>query len=191
MTTTATATPTAPAATEAAFDCPGNYVAAVPSTLRCSKCNRVLAVKDAKRTPTGYVCPYYVKARVATFYNAGPQHYVVAGLIALMLGVVLGFVLQLVGRIGFFAIILTIFIGPAAGGLIAEAVRRALKGMGNARGQYTWLVAAIATAVGAAVFTILPPLVLLLAGSPNFLFALIPTAGLVLAIGTLVARLRI
>jgi hypothetical protein len=190
MTTDIPAIPT-PAETAAAFDCPGNYVAAVPSTLRCSKCNRVLAVKDAKRTPTGYVCPYYVKARVATFYNAGPQHYVVAGLIALVLGVVLGFVLRLVGGIGFFAIILTIFIGPAAGGLIAEAIRRALKGMGNVRGQYTWLVAAIATAIGAAVFTVLPPLVFLLAGSPNFLFALIPAAGLVLAIGALVARLRI
>jgi hypothetical protein len=188
MNPTTTAAPAPP--TDVAFDCPGNYVASVPSTLRCSKCNRVLAVKDAQRTPTGYVCPYYVKARVSTFYNARPEHYLVAGLIALVLGVALGFVLQLVGRIGFFALILTFFIGPAAGGLIAEAIRRALKAMGNVRGQYTWLVAAICTVIGAAIFAVLPPLLLLLAGSPGFLFALIPFVGLVLAVGTVVARLR-
>lgn len=175
---------------EVPFDCPGNYVASVPSTLRCSKCNRVLAVKDAVRTPTGHVCPYYVKSRVATFYNAQPQHYIVAALIAFVLGIGVGIALQLVGRIGFFAIILTIFVGPAAGGLVAEAVRRTLKAMGNARGQYIWLTAAIAMVIGAAFFTVLPPLFALLAGSPNFIFALIPAAGLVMAVGTLVARMR-
>jgi hypothetical protein len=187
-TNTAPTTTSTPA--EVPFDCPGNYVAAVPSALRCSKCNRVLAVKDAVRTPTGHVCPYYVKSRVATFYNAKPEHYIVAALIAFVLGIGVGIALQLVGRIGFFAIILTIFIGPAAGGLVAEAIRRALKAMGNARGQYIWLTAAIAMVVGAAFFTVLPPLFALLAGSPGFLFALIPLAGLVMAVGTLVARMR-
>src|SRR6266545_2828027 len=57
------------------FDCP--YQASGPTTLRCAKCNRPLMAKDARRTPTGYVCPYYIKARVATFYNASPEHYVI------------------------------------------------------------------------------------------------------------------
>jgi len=61
------------------FACPGNYVAPQPSSLRCAKCGRPLDVKDARYTPTGYVCPYYVKARVATFYNAGFVHYLVVG----------------------------------------------------------------------------------------------------------------
>jgi len=169
------------------FGCPGDYRAATPSTLRCSKCDRPLAVKDAQRTPTGYVCPYYVKARVATFYTAGPRQYALAILVAFVLGVGIGFVLQLVGRIGFFALILTIFIGPAAGGLVAEAIRRV---NGKERGQYIWLAAAIAMAVGAAYFTVLPVLFALLVGSPGFIFALIPVAGLVLAVTTLVARLR-
>jgi hypothetical protein len=193
MSSTNPATPTVTSNTPAAevpFDCPGSYVASVPSALRCSKCNRVLAVKDAVRTPTGHVCPYYVKSRVATFYNAKPEHYIVAGVIALVLGIGVGLALQLVGSIGFFAIILTIFIGPAAGGLVAEAVRRVLKAMGNARGQYIWLTAAIAMVVGAAFFTILPALFLVLRGSPSFLFALIPVAGLVMAVATLVARMR-
>lgn len=185
-----TAAPASPSVLDAdtAFDCPGNYQTPTPSSLRCSKCNRPLAVKDAQRTPTGYVCPYYVKARVATFYTAGPQQYVLAALIALGLGIVLGAVLQFAGRIGFFAFLLMLFIGPAAGGLIAEAVRRAV---GKNRGQYIWLVAAIATAVGAAYFVVLPAVFSLLAGSPSFIFRLIPIVGLVIAITTLVARLRI
>lgn len=166
--------------------CP--YVASGPTTLRCSKCNRPLMPKDARRTPTGYVCPFYIKARVATFYNAQPIHYVIGGAIALGLGVVGGFVLQLVGSIGFFAIILSAFVGPIVGGVVAEAIRRAL---GKTRGQYMWLVAAISMGVGAAYFTILPPIVFLLAGSPRFIFALIPVLGLALAIGALVARMRV
>ncbi|MCS7059638.1 MAG: hypothetical protein RMN25_00595 [Anaerolineae bacterium] len=167
-------------------NCP--YVASGPTALRCSKCDRPLMPKDARRTPTGYVCPYYVKARVATFYNAQPIHYLIGGAIAFGLGIIGGWVLQLVGSIGFFAIILSAFVGPIVGGVVAEAVRRVL---GKTRGQYMWLVAAIAMAVGATWFTILPPIVLLLAGSPAFIFALIPVLGLALAIGSLIARLRI
>ena len=170
-----------------AFDCPGNYRAANPSTLRCAKCNRPLDVKDARLTPTGYVCPYYIKARVATFYTAGPRQYVVAVAIALVLGFGAGLVLQLVGQVSFFGLILTLFVGPAAGGLVAEAIRRA---NGKDRGQYIWLAAAIGLAVGAFPFTILPALIALLLGSPGFIFALIPIAGLVLAVGTLASRLR-
>jgi len=112
----------------------------------------------------------------------------VAVLIAFVLGLGIGFVLQLIGHVGFFAIILTLFVAPAAGGIVAEAIRRV---NGKNRGQYVWLAAAIALAIGSAPFTILPPLVGLLAGSPSFLFALIPVVGLALTISTLVARLRI
>jgi hypothetical protein len=168
------------------FDCP--YQATGPTTLRCSKCNRPLMPKDARRTPTGYVCPYYVKARVATFYNASPVHYVIVAGVALVLGVVAGLALRLVGGIGFFSIILTLFAGPLIGGIIAEGIRRVL---GKTRGQYFWLAAAIGTVVGAAWFVVLPVLAQFLAGSPGALFALIPVVGLGLAVSTLVARMRI
>src|SRR6266542_2828821 len=120
------------------FNCP--YVASGPTTLRCSKCNRPLMAKDAVRTPTGYVCPFYVKARVATFYNARVEHYVIVAVVALVLGAVAGFVLSFLGRIGFFAIIITLFAGPIIGGVAAEVIRRALP---RVRGQYFWLTAAI------------------------------------------------
>ena len=144
--------------------------------------------KDAKRTPTGYVCPYYVKARVATFYNAQPIHYVIAGAIAFGLGIAGGFVLRLVGTIGFFSIILTLFVAPIIGGVVAEAIRRALR---RTRGQHMWLVAAVAFVIGAAYFVILPPILLALSGSPNFIWALIPAGGLVLAVSTMIARMRV
>jgi hypothetical protein len=178
----------ATASADATFDCPGNYIAGAPTTLRCAKCNRPLAVKDAKRTPTGYVCPYYVKARVATFYTAGVKEYALAIIVAFVLGIGVGFVLRLVGSIGLFSLILTIFIGPAAGGLVAEVVRRLV---GKNRGQYIWLASAIALVAGSAIFTIVPPLALLLSGSSRFLFALIPAAGVVMAASTLAVRLRI
>ncbi len=168
------------------FDCP--YVAGGPTTLRCSKCNRPLMARDAVRTPTGYVCPFYVKARVATFYNARVEHYVIVAVVAFVLGVVSGFALNILGNIGFFAIILILFGGPIIGGVVAEVIRRVL---GRTRGQYFWLTAAIAMVVGA-LFTILPALLrFLFVPSIGSLFALIPVVGLGLAVSTLIARMRV
>ncbi len=184
----ATGIPAATGAAQSPYDIECQYVATAPTTLRCSKCNRPLMTKDARRTPTGYVCPYYVKARVATFYTAKPEQYVIVALVALVLGAVGGFVLRLIGNIGLFAIIITLFAGPAMGGLVAEAIRRVL---GKVRGQYFWLTAAIAFVVGAAYFTVLPVLVLFLVVSPSALFALIPVVGVGLAVSTMIARMRI
>jgi hypothetical protein len=168
-------TPAATTDTPAAFDCPGNYIAGAPTTLKCAKCTRPLLVKDAKRTPTGYVCPYFIKARVATFYNATPLQHVLVALLTIPIGIATGWIL---GRLGGFLIWILFLIAPAAGGAIAEIVRRVFKGV---RGQYFWLVAAIGTGLGAAG-------ALLLGGfGLNDIFAII---GLVLMIGALIARLR-
>jgi hypothetical protein len=170
--------------------CEYGYTAGGPTNLKCAKCELPLMVKDAKRTPTGYVCPNYVKGRVAMAYNANATHYVVAVLIALVLGAVAGVALNLVAGISIFSIILMTFAGPFAGGVIAEAIRRTLKAMGNARGQNIWLASAIGVGIGAAPFILLPALAILLRGG----FALSPLIaiyGLVVTIGTLVARLRI
>jgi hypothetical protein len=170
--------------------CEYGYTASGPTKLKCAKCELPLMVKDAKRTPTGYVCPNYVKGRIAMAYNANTTHYVVAVVIALVLGAVAGFALNLVAGVGFFSIILMTFAGPFAGGVIAEAIRRTLKAMGNARGQYIWLAAAIAVGIGAAAVILLPALGIL-PGRGFGLNLLIAGYGLVVALGTLVARLRI
>ena len=170
------------------FDCPGNYQAPLPTNLRCSKCNRPLAVKDAKRTPTGYVCPYFVKARVATFYNASPLQHVLVGALAIPIGIVVGLGLSVLGRIGFFSIILTMTAAPAAGAGIAELIRRIFKGT---RGQYFWLAASIGVVIGSAWFTVLPLLLGLLAGNFGSIWALIPLVGLGILVSAMVARMRL
>jgi hypothetical protein len=170
-----------------AFDCPGSYVAPTPTNLRCSKCSRPLAVKDAVRTPTGYVCPYYVKARVATFYNATPlQHALVFGM-TLVIGIIVGLGLQLVSGIPFLSIIILLAAAPAAGAGIAELVRRAFKGV---RGQYFWAAATAGILLGAAVFVVLPLLFTLLNGRLPGLGTLLQLLGLGLLISTLIARMR-
>ena len=168
--------------------CDYGYLAGGPTTLRCARCERPLMVKDAQRTPTGYVCPNYVRGRVAMFYNANALHYVIVFVVALLGGVVAGLALQLISRIGFFSLIIMFVAAPAIGAGIAEVIRRAL---GKNRGQYFWLAATIAVILGAAWFVILPPLFGLLAGSPNFLFALIPILGLGILISAMIARMRI
>ncbi len=171
--------------------CEYGYRASAPTTLKCAKCTRPLMVKDARQTPVGYVCPNYVKGRIASAYNAGPQHYVVAGVIALVMGVIAGFALSLVSNVGFFGFILMTFVGPAAGGIIAEAIRIPLKKMGKARGQYIWLVAAICVGIAASPFLLLPALLALLSGSLSFIGSAIGLYGLAVTIATLIARLRI
>ncbi len=172
-----------------AFDpetCP--YVAGAETTLRCAKCSRPLLVKDANRTPVGYVCPNFVRGRVATFYNANTVDYVIVAVVAGLGGVAAGLALRLISGIGFFGIYLTLIAGPALGGAIAEVIRRALN---KRRGQHSWIVASIATVIGAAPFAVLPGLAGLLSGSLNGLFALIPAVGLGVLVSTLIARLRI
>jgi hypothetical protein len=67
-------------------------------------------------------------------------------------------------------------------------IRRVL---GKRRGQYFWLVAAIAMVIGASVFTVLPALFGLLSMSINAIYSLIPLVGLGLAVSALIARMRI
>lgn len=136
-------------------------------------------VKDAQRTPVGYVCPYYVKSRVSRFYTAGTSHYVIAGVLSVICGIGLGFLLRLVGSTAF-SLYIMLFGGPAVGGVIAEIIRRSLQ---KKRGKYIWLVSAIGVVLGAGVFVVLP----LLFGNIGSLWGLI---GLALAIGTMIARLR-
>ncbi len=170
--------------------CP--YVASGETTLRCAKCSRPLMLKDATRTPVGYVCPNYVRGRRARFFNAKPADYVVTGVVAFFGGMIGGFILSLVGGsiIGFLA---AFFGGPILGGGVAEVLRRALN---KRRGEYTWLIAAVALIVGGLLLPLMPILLSLLAGSPRFglgnLIGLaVPGIGLALGAGTLVARLRI
>jgi hypothetical protein len=144
------------------------------------------------RTPVGYRCKECVSAQQQVFY-AGfqPSYYLIAGIIALPLSLLAGW---LIPRLGWYAI----FLGPVVGGGIAEVARWAIR---RKRGQYTWLVVCGSIVVGALPTLLLSLLSLLgvVAGRPG---ALTYLAGgimrmvwlgvyLVTATGAAYARLRV
>ena len=114
----------------------------VETRLRCNKCGKPICIKCAKRTPVGFRCPECLREQQAVFYTATPLDYGIAVVVALALAVVAGVVMSHLGW--FFAI----FLGPVIGGLIAEAVRRAI---GRRRGRWIPLVVLICVVAGAAI----------------------------------------
>ncbi len=125
----------------------------VETRLRCNKCGRPICTRCAVRTPVGYRCKKCISAQQRAFY-AGfqPGYYLVAGVVALPLSLLAGW---LIPRLGWY----TVFLGPVVGGGIAEAARWAI---GRKRGEYTWLVVCGSIVVGA--FPVLLTFFLPLAG---------------------------
>jgi hypothetical protein len=134
----------------------------VETRLRCNKCSQPICSRCAVRTPVGYRCRDCVNAQQRVFYTGfRPSDYVIAGVVALPLSLVAGW---LIPRLGWYAILL----GPLVGGGIAEAARWATR---RRRGKYTWLVVC-----GSIVFGALPLLIVsllsligLLVGTPGVL----------------------
>lgn len=107
--------------------------------LRCNKCDRPICSECSVLTPTGYRCKECIAGQQKVFETAGTWDIPMAVVIALILSAAGSFVASL---LGFFAI----FIGPIAGVLIAEAVRRAVK---KRRSRALYTAAAWAALVGA------------------------------------------
>ena len=168
--------------------------------LRCNSCGRAMCTQCAVHTPVGYRCKECVREQQGAYYNAASTDYVIAGVVALVLGAIGAVV---VGLFGFF---IAFFIAPVAGAIIGDVVHRAV---GRRRGRYTWLVAAGGIVIGAIVPRLLPALALLSAlaasggalsaeaGAPSPLtFLLAPFANpalwiyLVMATGAAIGRLR-
>ena len=87
-------------------------------TLRCSRCGKPISPAEAVQTPTGYRCRECVRQQQKVFDTSRP--------LDLVLGFVIAAALSLVGsylttRIGYF----TFLLAPAAGVVVAEAVRMA------------------------------------------------------------------
>lgn len=112
----------------------------VETRLRCNKCGQPICTRCAVPTPVGYRCRKCVSAQQRAFYaDFRPGHYLIAAAVALPLSLVAGW---LIPRLGWY----TIFLGPVAGGGVAEAARWAI---GRKRGAYTWLVVCGSIVVGA------------------------------------------
>ena len=118
------------------------------TTLRCNKCGRPMCTACAVRTPVGYRCRECVREQQDTYFTAVPTDYLLAGIIALVLGAI-GAVFA--SAIGFFYF--AFLIGPAAGALIADLTHRAV---GRRRGRYTWLVVGGGIVLGALLVKLMP-----------------------------------
>lgn len=107
--------------------------------LRCNNCGRYICAKCAQRTPVGYRCPECIRNQQDVFFTMTPANYAIGGGVAFALTVPIVWVLAQL------PLLLLILIGIPAGGLVSEAVHRALR---RKRGRYTYLVVAGAVVAG-------------------------------------------
>jgi hypothetical protein len=150
--------------------------------LRCNRCGKPICAKCAVRTDVGFRCPDCVRQQQDKFYTGGGLDYVIAVIIALPLSLIAAVVFTfLIARIGFFSWIISFFAAPATGGIIAEAVRRAVS---RRRSRYLSTVVAACLALGVAPFLLLTLL------SGNWFGLIVPGILLFFGVGTIVARLR-
>lgn len=150
------------------------------TNLRCNRCGKLICSKCAIHTPTGYRCEECLRGQQKVFDTAQSQDYVLAFLVAGLLSYIGSL---LASRIGFF----TIFLAPAAGSLIAEAVRRVVN---RRRSPALYRVAVVAIGVGALPALLPPLLFIFLGGGLGALFSLIwPLLYLAVASSTAYYRL--
>ncbi len=118
----------------------------VETTLRCNNCGKPICAKCAVHTPTGYRCRECIKTQQKIFNTSVWYDYPVTFVIV----AVLAFLGSLIGgliaaRFGFYIIILTLFLAPALGGVIAQIVRLAIQ---KRRSKNLFILATIAAVVG-------------------------------------------
>ena len=153
-----------------------------PTSLRCNRCGNPICPKCAVRTPVGFRCPDCVRTQQNRFYTGGKLDYVIAFAVALPLSLMAGYIFtSIVARLGFFSWLIAFLVAPPIGGLIAEAVWRAV---GRRRSRYLSTVV-----VTCLIIAVLPFIVLILL-SGNFLGLVVPGTLLFLGSGAVMARLR-
>lgn len=157
----------------------------VATRLRCYSCDAPICAKCAHRTPVGYLCPDCRRGRKNRFEHARATDYLIAATVSLVLGGLAGWLLPLTGWF-------VLFLSPLAGTLTAEASWRLV---GRRYGSHLWWIVASGLVLGG-----MPQLVLALVkaitslanGSPwGLLGVLWPAAHLSLAVGAVIARLRL
>ncbi len=114
------------------------------TSLRCNRCGKPICTRCAILTPVGYRCRECVRGQQAVFFTATPIDYAVTLVVALPLGLLAGFLANLIGNSAFFWLL--IFAGPFAGGIIADLAHRAVR---RRRGRHLWLVTCAAIVLGA------------------------------------------
>jgi hypothetical protein len=118
----------------------------VETTLRCNRCEKPICSKCAVLTPTGYRCKECIKELQKVFDTSlwydYPLTFIIVAVLAYLGSLIGGWVAI---RFGFYIIILTLFLAPALGGLIAAAVRLVTS---KRRSKNLFILAVIAAVVG-------------------------------------------
>jgi len=149
--------------------------------LRCNRCEKPICYQCAVQTPVGYRCRECVRSQQTKYYNSESYDLPLGAVIALVLGGVFGALSYLfLGFVGFFSFIIAFIAGPAAGGAVAEVIRRVLR---RRRAQGMKIVATAAFVVGVLVIGFL------LLGFPGMFLRLSTILFAALAASTLYARL--
>ena len=108
--------------------------------LRCNRCDKPICYQCAVLTPVGYRCKECVRQQQNVYYNAERFDLPIAAVIGFVLGAGAGaLAYAFLNLIGWFSFLIAFFVGPAAGGLIAEAIRQGVRRR-RARGM-KWVAA--------------------------------------------------
>lgn len=154
----------------------------VETGLRCNRCNKPICPRCAQRTPVGFRCPDCIREQENKYYSGGNLDYAIAVAIALPLSLIIaGLFTFILGRFGFWAILIGFFVAPAVAGFIAEAVRW---GVRKRRSRYLARIVAACLILGTA------PFILLMLLGQNFFGLLAPGILIFLGTATILARLR-
>lgn len=162
---------------------PANYCYKHPnreSNLRCNRCDKYICPSCAVLTPTGYRCQDCIREQKKVFDTAQIQDYVFAFVLASVLSYIGSVIVQF---IGFFIL----FVGPLAGILIAEAVRKVVN---RRRSKTLFQVVTAAVVLGGALIILDDLLLIFLGGGFGFMFNLLwPAIYIVMAASTTYVRL--
>ena len=126
--------------------------------LRCYRTDVPICLKCSKRTEMGYLSIDAAKEQADKFFNVSVADYSIAGGIAFIMALGIGF---FVISIGFLQFIVAIFGGAMAGGFISETVQRAIK---YKRGRYTSRVVGGGIIMATGVLLVFNPLISLIFG---------------------------
>ncbi|WP_448337017.1 hypothetical protein [Chloroflexus aurantiacus] len=129
--------------------------------LRCISCSRPICPECARATPVGQICPDCARERTPVNYQVGPTQLLIAGIVALLYGVIVTFVAGVViGWAGFFGFIVAFLLGPMTGNALARLIDWST---GRKRGRLLMIVVSIAYACGSLPYI---GLIILLGGFP-------------------------
>lgn len=122
--------------------------------LRCHRCEKYICPSCAVRTPTGYICKECKREGLKKFDSFAWYDFITGPLVAALLS---GLASVLIGMIGglipFYGWLVVVIAAPFAGGLIAEAVRFAVR---RRRGRALFYAVAVGAVLGALPMLLIP-----------------------------------